>query len=516
MGTAAVVPRVLTQVEEFLDVQVPGLKVGADRPLALAPLVDRHGGVVGHLEEGHHALRLAVGALDVRAEGTNAGPVVAQAASKLRQERIVLDGTEDAVEVVGHRGQVAAGELRTQGAGVEQGRSAAHEVEGRQQLVELDRARLAVDLVDRQAHRHAHEEDLRQLDTVALVVDEVAVVQSLQAKVGELQIARRIQRLAQALKVIATQLRIEQLVLHTPEDEGTESLAVALPHLGLGGMTGSQVEVGQCLGAQLIHQQAGGDEGVVRLLLDQGARAHDQGGTHFLLGYPIVQVAQGFLEHQGSLRTLQAGTGLAGQGAHPLHVQRHHGAVEQGHVEGASVRSRFSLLPHFLGTLARSGLTVKHVGPCNLVMPFAHQGQFNLILDVLNMEGTAARGTTLERGDHRFGQRCHGFVNAHGGCRRAPLNGQEGLGHGHTDLARVKARDLAVTADHAKLTRRRQHGLDRRRGRHKGRRGLLIGAGSRSARGHHVISKRNHKTHHIVSKHIVKHYILCIDLCTSL
>jgi hypothetical protein len=66
VGAAAVVAGVLAQVEEFLDVHVPGFQVGADRALALAALVDRHGGVVDHFQERHHALRFAVGALDAR------------------------------------------------------------------------------------------------------------------------------------------------------------------------------------------------------------------------------------------------------------------------------------------------------------------------------------------------------------------------------------------------------------------------------------------------------------------
>jgi hypothetical protein len=104
---AAVVAGVLAQLQELFDVQVPGFQVGADRALALAALVDRHGGVVDHLQERHHALRFAVGALDVRAQGAHARPVVAQAAGKLGQQRVFLDGLVNAVEVVGHGGQVA-------------------------------------------------------------------------------------------------------------------------------------------------------------------------------------------------------------------------------------------------------------------------------------------------------------------------------------------------------------------------------------------------------------------------
>ena len=54
---AAVVAGVLAQLEELLDVEVPGLEVRADRALALAALVHRDGGVVDHLQERHDALR---------------------------------------------------------------------------------------------------------------------------------------------------------------------------------------------------------------------------------------------------------------------------------------------------------------------------------------------------------------------------------------------------------------------------------------------------------------------------
>ena len=186
---APVVAGVLAQLEEFLDVEVPGLQVGADRALALAALVDRHRGVVDDLQERHHALALAVGALDVRAERAHVGPVVAEAAGELAQQRVLLQRLVDAVEVVADGRQVAARQLRAAGAGIEQRRRAAHEVEARQHLVELDRARLAVDLVQRQPHRDAHVERLRQLDPGLVDVQEIAVVQRLQAEVVELQVA---------------------------------------------------------------------------------------------------------------------------------------------------------------------------------------------------------------------------------------------------------------------------------------------------------------------------------------
>jgi multidrug resistance efflux pump len=81
-----------------------------------------------------------------------------------------------------------------------------HEVEAGQHFVELDGARFAVDLVERQAHGHAHEERLRQLDAGLAHVQEVAVVQRLQAEVVELHVALGLQGRAQALQVVLQQL----------------------------------------------------------------------------------------------------------------------------------------------------------------------------------------------------------------------------------------------------------------------------------------------------------------------
>ena len=68
MGAAAVVAGVLAQFEKFLDVQVPGFQIRAHRAFAFAALVYGDRGIVDHFQEWHHALRLAVGALDVRAD----------------------------------------------------------------------------------------------------------------------------------------------------------------------------------------------------------------------------------------------------------------------------------------------------------------------------------------------------------------------------------------------------------------------------------------------------------------
>ena len=108
MGAAAVVAGVLAQLEELLDVEVPGFQVGADRALALAALVDRDGGVVDDLQERHDALDLAVGALDVGAERAHRVQSLPRPPANFDSSAFSLMRLVDAVEVVGHGRQVAA------------------------------------------------------------------------------------------------------------------------------------------------------------------------------------------------------------------------------------------------------------------------------------------------------------------------------------------------------------------------------------------------------------------------
>ena len=254
MGAAAVVAGVLAQVQKFLDVDMPGLEIGADRALALAALVDRDRGVVRHFQERHHALALAIGALDVGAEPAHAGPVVAEPAGIFCQQRVVLDRLEDAIEIVGNGGEEAGRQLRPQRSRIEQSGRRGHEVERRQQIVELDGARLAVDLAQRKAHGDAHEERLRQFDAVAALMQEIAVVQRLQPQKLKRQIALRLQRRGELLQVEPRQIGIEQFGLDAGLDVGGEVFAVAHRHIGLRRAGRRTKHERQHLGAQLVEQ----------------------------------------------------------------------------------------------------------------------------------------------------------------------------------------------------------------------------------------------------------------------
>ena len=56
MGPTTVIAGVLPELQELLDIDMPGFKVGTDGPQTLAALIDGDSRVVGNLEEGHHPL----------------------------------------------------------------------------------------------------------------------------------------------------------------------------------------------------------------------------------------------------------------------------------------------------------------------------------------------------------------------------------------------------------------------------------------------------------------------------
>ncbi len=445
MRAAAVVAGVLAQFEEFLDVQVPGLQVGADGALALAALVHGHGRVVDHLEEGHHALRLAVRALDARTQGAHARPVVAQAAGELGQQGVFLDGLIDAVQIVGHRGQVAGRQLRAQRAAVEQRGRAAHEVEGRQQLVELDGARIAVLFLQRQAHGHAHEEGLGQLDARLAHVQEVAVVQGLQAQVVELLVALGLDGGSQAGQVVVQQLGVEQLVVHALADEAGEVLCVG--RLDVGRLHVAAHD----LAHDRVQQQAGGDVGVVGVFFDQRASGQDGGLEDFFDRHAVVQVAQRLGDDGGGLDIgVEVAAGRLDQRQQAGLVQRHALAVV-GHMQhgrrcgGSSGSGLGGLL--LLGTFLVAAVAVQHVGACHVVVAAAHQAQFDLVLHIFNMEGAAARTRAQQCANHGLGQLVHGLAHAGGGRALGTAHGQEGLGQCDGDLLRREGHHIAAAAD---------------------------------------------------------------------
>ena len=234
-GSGGVRRRCFAQIQEVLDVGMPDFQIGAHRAFALATLIDRNGGVVGDLEEGHHALAGTVGAFDVSTGGAHARPVVAQTPRPFAEHGVVLHTFEDVVQVVIHGGQVAAGKLRVGGAAVEQRRGGADKAEAAEQVVELDGACFAVVFAQGQSHRHAHEEGLRGFDAAPFDVDQIAVIDGLCAQVLEVAVAFGLERGTDFFEVIAEQLGAEQVGFDAGFEQLRELIAALAVHFALVG-----------------------------------------------------------------------------------------------------------------------------------------------------------------------------------------------------------------------------------------------------------------------------------------
>ena len=118
-------------------------------------------------------------------------------------------------------------------------------------------------------------------------MQEIAVVQGLQAEVIELQIAFGLERSGQARQVKLRHARVQQVVVNAFFDQGGEAFLIVLPHLCLGDLGAKN------LFGDGVHQQAGRGVGVVGVFFNQGASGQDRGFVDLFDGNAVIQVAHG-------------------------------------------------------------------------------------------------------------------------------------------------------------------------------------------------------------------------------
>ena len=218
----------------------------------------------------------------------------------------------------------------------------------------------------------------------------------------------------------------------------------------VGGAVGHAQEA-QAFGTQGVHQQARGDERVVRLTLDQGTGGHHQCGVDVGQGHAVVQVLQGFALDQVTVDFFQAFAGLGDDGVQAAQVQRCKRTVGQGDAD-----RRVSLYGGFFGrgahgALFGAGVTVDHVVARNFLLAGTHQGQFDLVLDFFDVDSAARRHTTFEGRGDLFGQAGNGVVDARRSGSGAAFNCKKRFGDGDGDFVIGVRNDSAVTLDHAQL-----------------------------------------------------------------
>ena len=269
-------------------------------------------------------------------------------------------------------------------------------------------------------------------------MQEIAVVQRLQAEVVELQVAAGVERRAQARQVELHQLLVQQFGLHALLDELREIFGVALGHLRLRDF------IAQDFVADRVQQQPRGGAGVGGLLFHQRARRQDGGLEDLVHRHAVVQVAAGLGQDRLGLDVVaEAGAGRLDQRAQRRHVQRHALAAVDDVQLGRPGRRRRGLAR----ALLRAPLPVQHVGARDLVVAAAHEAEFDVVLDVLDVEGAAAGARAQQRAHDGRGELVDRLAHAGRGRALGAVHGEEGLHQRHRDLVRLEADHGAVAAD---------------------------------------------------------------------
>ena len=286
MGAAAFVAGVVPQLEEILDVVVPGFQVGAAGAAAFAALVDGDELVVVQLEEGDDALAFAIGALDVAAGAADGRPRSAESAGPLGEEGVFGDAAEhDGLDGVIHLVEVAGRELAVEGAGVEERGCARAEAAAlcRDCRGEIPIPRDPSPLGGRGPWRRASRRTAgsRYGGSVAgLVDDEVAVVQRLDAEVVEVEIGGRVEGVGELVEIILKELGAEALDGDAVAQVGFKGLPVRFSETFDAVAQDAPVEdflvdVGE--------ENASGELGEVRVLFDERLGVEDDGAAQAFL-----------------------------------------------------------------------------------------------------------------------------------------------------------------------------------------------------------------------------------------
>ena len=118
-------------------------------------------------------------------------------------------------------------------------------------------------------------------------------------------------------------LRVEQLESDAARDEVAEILGVRRSHLGMRGLARRARHERERLAAQLVEQEARGDEAVAGLTLDQRPRAHDQRSRQVRLRDAVEHAAQRLGENRLGRDVWNSGARFSHHARQTHTVERH-------------------------------------------------------------------------------------------------------------------------------------------------------------------------------------------------
>ena len=270
-------------------------------------------------------------------------------------------------------------------------------------------------------------------------MQEIAVIQGLQTKIGELTVTLGIQGGTEFFQVVLGEALVEQFGGNTFFDEGRKIFGVAGSHIGLHRF------FAQHFFANGVHQQTRRDLGVSRVFFDQGARCEGGGFENFFLWHTFVQIFQGCFKNTVGLdKFAQTFTGSLNHTKQEIGIQRDFFAVNRDIQRGSSSGRRLGL---GLGAFGVAFFAIQHIGARDFMRTAAHQGQFNLILHFFDMEGAAGRLKTQQCGYNGVGQLTHLIAHPGTGCLMATVDGEKGFGQGNGNFIRRERGNRAVAAN---------------------------------------------------------------------
>ena len=270
-------------------------------------------------------------------------------------------------------------------------------------------------------------------------MQEIAVIQSLQTKIGELTVTLGIQGGTEFFQVVLGKALIEQFSGNTFFDESWKIFGIAGGHIGLHRF------FAQHFFANGVHQQTRRDLGVGRVFFNQGARCEGGGFENFFLRHAFVQIFQGcFKNTVGFDKFAQTFAGGLNHTKQEVGIQRDFLTINRDIQRGSSGSGCLSF---GLGAFSIALFAIQHIGARDFMRTTAHQGQFNLILHFFDVEGAAGRLEAQQRGNNGLGQLTHLIAHPGAGRFMATVDGEKGFGQGNGNFVRRKRGNRAVATN---------------------------------------------------------------------
>ena len=223
-------------------------------------------------------------------------------------------------------------------------------------------------------------------------MQEIAVIQSLQAEIVELQVTAGIQGCSQAWQVKLTHAWIQQLSRDTFIDVLRKISAVFSLRIAL------QYFLAKDFFTNHVHQDACCYLAICRIFFNQSTGSQNSGVIHLRHWYAVVQVLDSLSNDWSSVNmSTQTFAGRLNHSTQSGHIKPLlNTVVSYLDARLASLIRSLRFLGNFLlsSTLLIALFTIENVSTSNVVLTTTHQSQFNLVLNIFDMESSAIWAAT--------------------------------------------------------------------------------------------------------------------------